>query len=401
MSFHLTGHHEIDYQHSLLNGLLGRLARFCPIREVAAGKSCGTCPSVERQHCLDTLAQLTGEIQAFLVGHANYEERLMSLLPRTPLCTKHIKHHTQSHRDILVRLDKISASGDNVSPQTKSARLHQAIQDWMLPHTSDFDSQLTENLLDAVHDEMNYDGQLVHILDEFVFHHRPKQIRFLPAQAESAAQLSVRSALDSLTSRQREVCQLITLGRSNKAMADLLGTTVNTIKTHRTQVFRKMGVSSVLDLVRKVDLLRSSQREKPATNASHGTRAGKLSGAGLRALRILVIEHSRSLRGSVVAGLNALGHKASGATRSDCMGWLARNASPDLVLIGMEPACNPSEVARLLVGLRAESACSVYVADSAGKAGQRRRIRADGYLAWPPDFAELSAVVGRLSRHPD
>ncbi len=56
--------------------------------------------------------------------------------------------------------------------------------------------------------------------------------------------------LAGLTSRQREVLQLIAEGRSNKEMADVLGLSVKTIEMHRKELMDRLGIHDVPGLVR-------------------------------------------------------------------------------------------------------------------------------------------------------
>ncbi len=56
-----------------------------------------------------------------------------------------------------------------------------------------------------------------------------------------------------LTPREREVCDLVVSGLRNKQIADRLGTAEKTVKIHRGQVMHKLGVRSVVELVRMVD----------------------------------------------------------------------------------------------------------------------------------------------------
>jgi FixJ family two-component response regulator len=53
-----------------------------------------------------------------------------------------------------------------------------------------------------------------------------------------------------LTPRQREVFAHVVAGRLNKQIAGDLGTVLNTIKLHRSTMMKKLGVSTVADLVR-------------------------------------------------------------------------------------------------------------------------------------------------------
>jgi FixJ family two-component response regulator len=56
-----------------------------------------------------------------------------------------------------------------------------------------------------------------------------------------------------LTPREAEVCALVACGLPNKNVAARIGTTEKTVKVHRGRVMRKLGRSSLADLVRAVD----------------------------------------------------------------------------------------------------------------------------------------------------
>ena len=59
-----------------------------------------------------------------------------------------------------------------------------------------------------------------------------------------------RRLLDLLTPREFEVMQLLLTGMLNKQIAGKLGTAERTIKAHRGRVMRKLGVTSLPDLLR-------------------------------------------------------------------------------------------------------------------------------------------------------
>ena len=53
-----------------------------------------------------------------------------------------------------------------------------------------------------------------------------------------------------VTSREREIIQLVAEGRSNKEAASTLGISVKTIEAHRANIMRKLQLRTVSDLVR-------------------------------------------------------------------------------------------------------------------------------------------------------
>ncbi len=58
------------------------------------------------------------------------------------------------------------------------------------------------------------------------------------------------AGIQTLTSRQREVLQLIAEGHRTRDIAGRLSLSAKTIETHRGEIMRKLDVSSVADLVR-------------------------------------------------------------------------------------------------------------------------------------------------------
>jgi DNA-binding NarL/FixJ family response regulator len=55
---------------------------------------------------------------------------------------------------------------------------------------------------------------------------------------------------DPLTSREREIVQLLAEGNSNKEIARTLQLSVKTVETHRAAIMRKLRLHSLADLVR-------------------------------------------------------------------------------------------------------------------------------------------------------
>jgi DNA-binding NarL/FixJ family response regulator len=60
----------------------------------------------------------------------------------------------------------------------------------------------------------------------------------------------VTDPIDLLTSREREVLQMIAEGKTNKEIATVLNLSVYTVDAHRGRIMEKLNLHSVTDLVR-------------------------------------------------------------------------------------------------------------------------------------------------------
>ena len=77
-------------------------------------------------------------------------------------------------------------------------------------------------------------------------------------EREERAELAeLRDCVRQLTQREQEVMSLVVSGLLNKQIALQLGTSEKTIKIHRSQVMRKMRATSLADLVRMSQKLRT------------------------------------------------------------------------------------------------------------------------------------------------
>jgi FixJ family two-component response regulator len=78
---------------------------------------------------------------------------------------------------------------------------------------------------------------------------------------EARAELAdLRRRYKSLTSREREVLQLVVNGLLNKQVAADLGVSLVTVKLHRGQVMRKMAANSLAELVKMMQKLETVDR---------------------------------------------------------------------------------------------------------------------------------------------
>ncbi|CAH1663527.1 response regulator transcription factor [Chelatococcus asaccharovorans] len=74
-------------------------------------------------------------------------------------------------------------------------------------------------------------------------------------RSASAALEDLRAAHATLTAREREVMTHVVAGLMNKQVAGILGLSEITVKIHRGNVMRKMGVRTLADLVRTAEAL--------------------------------------------------------------------------------------------------------------------------------------------------
>lgn len=74
-------------------------------------------------------------------------------------------------------------------------------------------------------------------------------------RAELSTRHDLAAEFETLTSREREVMTHVVSGLMNKQVAGILGLSEITVKIHRGNVMRKMGVRTLADLVRKAEAL--------------------------------------------------------------------------------------------------------------------------------------------------
>lgn len=208
----------------------------------------------------------------------------------------------------------------------------------------------------------------------------------------------LQSRHDELTPRQREVCALMSAGLMSKQIAERLGMSINTVKTHRTEIFRKMGARSLLDLARMMDDLRNPQRGTAAGGAP--AMAPRAMGTP-RAIDVLVIEDDDDLRAGLVTALHELGHTAAGVAHGDDLEALLAARPYDVVLLDIGLGNDHLDGYALARRLRRGHRCGVVMTTARGERAARiegLQSGADAYLVKPVDFEELDAVLHSVMR---
>jgi FixJ family two-component response regulator len=72
---------------------------------------------------------------------------------------------------------------------------------------------------------------------------------------DAALVAELRTRLESLTERERQIMALVAIGQMNKQIAAKLDVSEVTVKVHRGQIMRKMRAKSLPELVRMADRL--------------------------------------------------------------------------------------------------------------------------------------------------
>lgn len=88
-----------------------------------------------------------------------------------------------------------------------------------------------QNLLERIHKAINFDTL---------------------QRSQNSQRQRFQACFDSLTPREREVLDLVVNGKSNNAIANLVGLSAKTIEVHRAKMMEKMCARSVADLVKMV-----------------------------------------------------------------------------------------------------------------------------------------------------
>jgi DNA-binding NarL/FixJ family response regulator len=143
------------------------------------------------------------------------------------------------HRPALVMLDvqlpgmsgvEVARRLRAVHPQVRIVLLTGSTEDWV---REVYDSGAVDGLVNKASGVRVLDGAIRRVLEG------ERTIAGWPAAAPPTRRTNT---LDLLTDREREVLTLLADGASTAAMAQSLGVSVNTVRTHVRNVFHKLGV---------------------------------------------------------------------------------------------------------------------------------------------------------------
>jgi FixJ family two-component response regulator len=163
---------------------------------------------------------LFGSAQEFLAAYQPSQQGCLVLDIRMPGMSGLELQQQLNMRGAVIPVIFMSGHGD--IPMAVEAMQHGAFDFLQKPFRD-------QDLLDRIQRAIVRDGELRKSLGE---HER------------------IRSHLESLTPREREVLDLMTQGLQNKSIAQKLAVSPRTIEIHRARVMEKMNAHSVAELVR-------------------------------------------------------------------------------------------------------------------------------------------------------
>ena len=207
----------------------------------------------------------------------------------------------------------------------------------------------------------------------------------------SAMSPSADRRQEPLSPRQQEVCDLIVEGLTSKAIAERMGTTVHTVKAHRAEVMRRMGVDSVAELVRVC--LAANQPAPPASTQT-ASPAPDIHGP----IRVLVVEDQPLFRDMLTSSLTAFGHLVRGLENGRHLEQVFDEFQPHIILLDVNLNAEESGL-DLAVRIRRRSRCGVVFMSSNGRVEDRVAALergADAYFVKPVSFVELNMALRNL-----
>lgn len=195
---------------------------------------------------------------------------------------------------------------------------------------------------------------------------------------------------EPLSPRQQEVCDLIVEGLTSKAIAERLGTTVHTVKAHRAEVMRRMGVDSVAELVRVC----LAEAGSPVPVSLPPAETPRIEGA----IRVLVVEDQPLFRDMLTSSLNAFGHEVRSLENGRNLEQVFDEFLPHIILLDVNLNADENGL-DLAVRIRRRSRCGVVFMSSNGRVEDRVAALergADAYFVKPISFVELNMALRNL-----
>lgn len=214
-------------------------------------KTAVTTPAMIKVYLVDDQAMIRAAVRAMLVPMGRF-----AVIGESADARKAIEEIKTLRPDVvLLDITMPGISGIDALPQIRKAAPRAKVV--MLTH-HEGETFVDQALRGGAEGYLSKDSEpaelalaieAVHRGDPYV---SPRVAAGLVSGVRSGAGAQPRSAsrLESLTPREREVFQLLAIGKSNKEVADKLGMSLGTAKKHRENLQRKLACNSAADLAR-------------------------------------------------------------------------------------------------------------------------------------------------------
>lgn len=190
------------------------------------------------------------------------------------------------------------------------------------------------------------------------------------------------SPLEDLSGRQLEVLDLICQGFPSSLIGKKLNISFETVKSHRTAIMRRWGVSNTVELVNKYHDIKS-ERHPPKIRTETPY--------------LLVVEDDIDFRELMVSSLRGFGFECNGVGNREELESALSARMPDIIILDLN--LGQDDGLDIAKNLRASSACGIVMMTTRGMIESRidgLAIGADAYLVKPVDIRELTAVLKNL-----
>ena len=204
---------------------------------------------------------------------------------------------------------------------------------------------------------------------------------------------SLKSRFESLTPRQKEVCQQVVQGKLSKQIAADLGTSINTIKKHRIAILEKMQADSLVSLVRMMDRLDLAQTEFDEVPHASEKRT--------EPLRCLVVEDQPELRSAMIEALSKQGLDVISLPDGEAIELVLEKTHIDVVLLDILLGQDKTDGLSIAQTVREKYACGIIITTAIAEQSKQLEAlleSADAYLTKPIDFDMLHAVIQSVAR---
>jgi DNA-binding NarL/FixJ family response regulator len=197
----------------------------------------------------------------------------------------------------------------------------------------------------------------------------------------------IRQRFETLSPRQKAISLLLGEGLTNSDIAENIGVTVHTVKAHRAEVMRRMGVDSFAELVRQLQRLQYL-----------GNRQEQLD---RDPIRVIVVEDDEWYRDYLTDNLLERGFAAVGVADGPGFeaAWAERAA--DIVVLDIELGSDKENGLTIATRLLASHGCGVIMVTGRGAQDDRLKglsIGVDAYFAKPVNIEELAITLTNLWR---